>query len=160
MYHRRTHGLSYACELGDYRTTSSGLVLDPIGGTLWMSHCQVSPLDGRIQALRHCCPQPSFIPGPTMHLQTSQTKMIPSRLSNLPYDILRHICAVTSERSEDAQRTTVKHPLDGLSRTNKHLREVSVPQLFHTVTIRCDWEKAETSLEALRHSLTLTPYVK
>ena len=69
-------------------------------------------------------------------------------LSLLPYDVLRQVCASASSA------------LDGLSRSNKHLRNVSLPELFRRVVIEGSWEKACSRLEAMEERHDILTYVK
>ena len=43
----------------------------------------------------------------------------------------------------------LRRPLDGLSRNNKHLRDISLPELFRNIVIRDRWEFASSRLKAM-----------
>lgn len=75
-------------------------------------------------------------------------------LSLLPYDVLRQVCASTSSDPN------LQVPLDGLSRSNKQLRDVSLPDLFHTVVIRGPWDSAYSRLQAMEECHPLFSLVK
>ena len=75
-------------------------------------------------------------------------------LSSLPYDVLRQVCASTSSDPN------LRVPLDGLSRSNKKLRDVSLPDLFHTVVIRGPWDSANSRLQAMEECHPLFSLVK
>lgn len=88
------------------------------------------------------------LPNPTSDL------MDQDHLSLLPYDILRQVCASASSNPNSPV------PLDGLSKSNKHLRDVSLPELFRNVVIRGRWEFARSRLGALEECHDILPHVK
>lgn len=75
-------------------------------------------------------------------------------LSLLPYDVLHQVC--TSASSDPNLRV----PLDGLSRSSKHLRDVSLPEVFRHVVIRGDWDLASSRLEAMEKCPAILPCLK
>jgi hypothetical protein len=70
----------------------------------------------------------------------------------LNYDILRHICVLSS--------CTSRESLKNLSRASKHLRDVAIPFVFEAVTIRGDWGAALHRLEEMENSAGLLSHVK
>lgn len=54
----------------------------------------------------------------------------------------------------------IRVPLDGLSRSNKRLRDVSLPQLFRNVVIRGRWEFASNRLDAMVECHPMLQFVK
>lgn len=75
-------------------------------------------------------------------------------LSSIPYEILRQVCASASSDPN------LRVPLDGLSRSNKRLRDVSLPQLFRNVVIRGRWEFASSRLDAMVECHPMLQFVK
>lgn len=73
-------------------------------------------------------------------------------LTGLNYDILRHICFLSS--------CTSKESLKNLSRASKHLRDVAIPFVFEAVAIRGDWSAALHRLEEMQKKAGLLGHVK
>lgn len=75
-------------------------------------------------------------------------------LSLLPYDILNQVCAslLSDHKSYIA--------LDGVSRSNKHLRDVCLPKLFNRVVINGSWDFASSRIEAMEGCDAILPLVK
>lgn len=70
-------------------------------------------------------------------------------LTGLNYDILRHICFLSSKES-----------LKNLSRASKHLRDVAIPIVFQAVAIRGNWVAALHRLEGMENNAGLLSHVK
>lgn len=99
----------------------------------------------------------------TLLLDTAKNQCFPNStlgamnqdfLSLLPYDILRQVCLSVSSDHDSAV------PLDGVSRSNKHLRDICLPEMFRNVTVRGRWELASSRLEALEGCHAVLSLVK
>lgn len=73
-------------------------------------------------------------------------------LSGLNYDILRHICVLSSRTSGES--------LKNLSRVSKHLRDVAIPFVFEALTIGGDWDAALRCSEDMENIAGISNYVK
>ncbi len=74
--------------------------------------------------------------------------------SSLPYDVLRQVCASASSDPN------FRAPLDGLSRSTKHLRDISLPDVFRNVLIRGRWDFASSRLKAMEECHAILSCVK
>ena len=77
--------------------------------------------------------------------------------SRLNLDVLRNICDMICEDQIDGD---IVKSFDGLSRTNHLLRELSLPALFRTITIRGSWDNAIEKLAKMQNCPTLGKYTK
>ena len=73
----------------------------------------------------------------TLDLQENQV----SPFSLLPYDIIQDLCHRVSEVERNKKGP---HPLDGFSRAARFLRDVSLPLLLRSITVKGDWNHAFT----------------
>lgn len=73
-------------------------------------------------------------------------------LTGLNYDILRHICVLSSSTSKEC--------LKNLSRASKHLRDVAIPFIFEAVTISGDWSAALDHVTDMENNAGLLSHVK
>lgn len=75
-------------------------------------------------------------------------------LSLLPYDVLSQVCASASSDPN------IRAPLDGLSKSNKHLRDVSLPEVFSHIVIRGHWDFASSRLKAMEECHAFLPFIR
>ena len=77
--------------------------------------------------------------------------------SRLNLDVLKTICDMIIEDSVDGD---IVKSFDGLSRTTHLLRELSLPALFRTVTIRGCWDKALKRLTEMQDLAAFSRYTR
>ena len=82
-------------------------------------------------------------------------------LTDLNHDVLSLICQAVAERDLNYP-VSVRgpKPVDGLSKTNKMLRELCLPSLFETITIRNDWVRARHYVEKLAETSNIVRYMR
>ncbi|KAL9114648.1 MAG: hypothetical protein Q9227_001326 [Pyrenula ochraceoflavens] len=81
----------------------------------------------------------------------------PLSLQALPWDVINSVCNYVDDAPHDDRGL---NPIGNLAKVNKYLRDVSVPQLFKTVSVRGDWNYAFQRLEEMRYCPALTTYTK
>ena len=77
--------------------------------------------------------------------------------SRLNLDVLKNICDMTVENPVDGDMIK---SFDGLSRTSHLLRELSLPALFRTITIRGSWNNALKRLTGRQNCAALSRYTR
>ena len=80
-----------------------------------------------------------------------------SPISLLNLDVLKTICDVVEQSPRE---DSVFNALDGLSRTNHLLRNLTLPSLFRTITIRGEWDTALERVGEMRGCSLLPEYVR
>ena len=77
--------------------------------------------------------------------------------SRLNLDVLKNICDIIAEDPIDGD---IVKSFDGLSRTSRLLRELSLPALFRTIAIRGSWGGALKGLTGRRNCAALSRYTR
>ena len=81
-------------------------------------------------------------------------------LTDLPLEILRLICDAIPEQCPDGIDLPHFKPIDGLSRTNRMFRELSLPILFRTIAIRGDWGRAYKCILEMERPPDVARYIR
>ncbi|MCJ1287637.1 hypothetical protein MMC26_006989 [Xylographa opegraphella] len=83
-------------------------------------------------------------------------------LESLNHDVLHQICLWVGEKPHHPKNGTnlITNPLDGLSRTSRRLRDVSMAVLLRKITINGDWTLAVTRLEEMGKNSSVSTYFR
>ena len=79
----------------------------------------------------------------------------PLALNALSYDVLRQICHHLVPSDDNAP-----NGVGNLSKVNRYLRDVSIPELFKVVTVRGDWKYGLQRLDEIKECPSLSRYTK
>ena len=72
--------------------------------------------------------------------------------SDLHYDIVRQICEITTSESRDA--------IKNLSRTSKHFRNITLPDISDNISVKGEYLAAEQCLNFLQNNIEALRYVQ
>ena len=97
------------------------------------------------------------MPQEKMATSVGQGESVRPPFSLLNLDVLKTLCDAVELSS--TEQPTIK-ALDGLSRTNRLLRNVCLPSIFRVVHIRGDWDQAMTKVGEMLEYSALGTYVR
>ena len=83
-------------------------------------------------------------------------------LESLNHDVLQQICFWAGEKPHHPKNGAdlISSPLDGLSRTSRRLRDISMAVLFRKITVSGDWTLAIKRLEEMGKKSAVSYYVR